>query len=591
MMPTHQFKKSVFCATVLAGLLAASPVSGDELNTSPSDSTAVLDQPPSLKIKVPDTFGRSRSLQEFADKEILVVAFLGTECPLARLYGPRLSDLAKEFADRSVAVVGVNANVQDSLTEVSAYIQRHQISFPFLLDTDHRIADALQAQRTPEVFVLDSSRQVRYRGRIDDQYGISIQRSSPTRRDLAVAINELLDGKQVTVASTVAVGCHIGRKVTVEPHGDITWSRHVAPIFYRRCVECHRDGQIAPFALTSFEETVGWGQTIAEVIEEERMPPWNANPEFGTFSNDCRLTDQEKEQVLTWVDNGCPKGDPADLPAAPQFADGWRMPQPDQVVYMREKEFNIPAEGVVEYQYWEVDPKFEEDKYITAVEAKPDNTAVVHHIIAYMRLPGEKNPKGLGSMLIGYAPGTSPLIFPEGTAMRVPAGTKFIFELHYTPNGEPQTDRSYVGMKFTDRDNVKRLVTGSEVLNSKFSIDPGASNYEVTAQKRIKADVDLLSLTPHMHLRGKSFRYEAIYPDGQREVLLDVPRYDFNWQLRYEFAEPKRLTKGTRILCTAHFDNSTANPNNPDPTRAVGWGQQSWDEMMIGFWTGLEVTQ
>ena len=552
-------------------------------------STETRPDHPATGVSVPESFGRSRSLQEFDDKRVLVVAFLGTECPMARLYGPRLAQIADQFSEDSVAVVGVDSNVQDSLTEVAAYVRRHDISFPVLLDTEHEIADALKAERTPEVFVLDADRNVRYHGRIDDQYGISIQRSGPTRQDLAVAVRELLSGKPVSVPETPFMGCHIGRKSRVPPQGNITWSQHVAPIFYRRCVECHRSGQIAPFPLTTYEETVGWEQTIAEVIEEQRMPPWNANPEHGTFKNDCRLTSDEKETVLTWIDNGCPEGDKIDLPELPQFADGWRIPEPDKVVYMRDKEFHIPAEGVVEYQYWEVDPGFDEDKYVTAVEARPDNTAVVHHIIAYMLLPGQERKTSLGHMLIGYAPGTSPLIFPEGSALHVPAGTKLLFELHYTPNGSPQTDHSYVGMTFADKANVERLVTGSEAINHKFRIPPKAANHEVTAEKKIKRDVDLLSLTPHMHLRGKSFRYEAIYPDGEREILLDVPKYDFNWQLRYEFAEPVRLTKGTRILCTAHFNNSSSNPNNPNPSQEVGWGQQSWDEMMIGFWTGLEV--
>jgi hypothetical protein len=263
------------------------------------------------------------------------------------------------------------------------------------------------------------------------------------------------------------------------------------------------------------------------------------------------------------------------------------MPEPDLVLHVRDEAFDVPATGVVDYQYFKVDPGFTEDKYVVAAEARPDNAAVVHHIIAFLVVPGQKDIN-LGKMLIGYAPGTSPLVFPEGSAMRVPAGSKILFEVHYTPNGSPQTDRSYIGLKFTDGSKIKREVVGLEALNEKLRIPPHASDYQVTAEQRFNDDVTLLSLTPHMHLRGKAFRYDATYPDGTTETLLDVPKYDFNWQLRYEFAEPKLMPKGTIVKCTAAYDNSVSNPNNPDPTKQIRWGQQSWDEMMIGFFTGTK---
>jgi hypothetical protein len=263
------------------------------------------------------------------------------------------------------------------------------------------------------------------------------------------------------------------------------------------------------------------------------------------------------------------------------------MPEPDMIIHVRDDAFTIPATGVVDYQYFKVDPKFTEDKYVIAAEARPANAAVVHHIIAFLLLPGQTDVN-LGKMLIGYAPGTSPLIFPEGAAMRVPAGSQILFEVHYTPNGTEQTDRSYIGLKFTDGDSVKNEVVGLEALNPKLQIPPGADHHVVTATEKFRDDVTLLSLTPHMHLRGKAFRYDAKYPDGSTETLLDVPAYDFNWQLRYEFAEPKLIPKGTVVTCTAAFDNSSGNPNNPDPSKTVTWGQQSWDEMMIGFFTGMK---
>jgi peroxiredoxin len=536
---------------------------------------------------LPDTYGRSRSLAEAGEAPAIVIAFLGTECPLARLYGRRLGEMAREYGGQGVIFAGIDANQQDSLREVAAYADRCDITFPMLLDSRHEVADLLGAERTPEVFVLDANRIIRYHGRVDDQYGIGIQRTQPQRRDLAIALDEILAGKAVSVPRTTASGCIIGRRRSVEPHGEITYASHVADILNRRCVECHRDGQIAPFALTRYEDIAGWEGMIAEVVSEGRMPPWNANPEFGHFANDARLSSDEKQTLLSWIENGCPLGDPAEIPPPPTFAEGWRIAEPDQVVHMGEEPYQVPATGVVDYQYFEVDPGFTEVKFVTSIEARPGNTEVVHHIIAYLKPPGDERRRGLGSMLIGYAPGTSPLVFPEGSAVRIPKGSKFLFELHYTPNGVAQTDRSYIGMTFTQEQNVARMIGGGEAINHEFQIPPGESDHVVTATRKSPRDVLLISLTPHMHLRGKSFRYDIRYPDGAEEVLLDVPEYDFNWQLRYELADPKLIPKGSVLTCTAVFDNSQANRNNPDPTRTVGWGQQSWDEMMIGFYTYL----
>ncbi len=565
-------------------LIAAMVIStGAEVLTAADDRSEEFQA-----IELRDCYGTVHSLSEYNDAKVLVFAFLGTECPLARLYGPKLQTLSEASKDKGVIFVGVCSNVQDSLTEVVSYVNKAGITFPVLMDNEQILADLLKAKRTPEVFVLNAARAIQYQGRIDDQYGISVARKSATQENLSDAIQAVLNGESPLLAATSAPGCVIGRRKQVEPHGEITFTKHIAPIFNARCVECHRAGEIAPFPLTSFEETIGWEATIAEVIREERMPPWNANPEFGHFKNDARLSSEQKQLIQTWIENGCPEGDASDLPPKPAFVTGWRMPEPDLVIHVRDEPFTVPATGVVNYQYFKVDPKFTEDRFVIAAEARPANPAVVHHIIAFMMLPGQTEAN-LGKILIGYAPGTSPLVFPKGAAMRVPAGAQILFEVHYTPNGTEQTDRSYIGLKFTDAKSVTSEVVGLEAINPKLRIPPGADAHQVTAEERFREDVTLLSLTPHMHLRGKAFRYDAQYPDGTVETLLDVPKYDFNWQLRYEFAEPKLIPKGTVVTCTAVFDNSAGNPNNPDPSKQVTWGQQSWDEMMIGFFTGIRV--
>jgi peroxiredoxin len=536
-----------------------------------------------------DFRGKTHALTELAHKELVVVVFLGCECPLAKQYAPRLRQLAAEYGDKGVAFLGIDSNCQDTPTELAAYARIHELEFPLLKDPGNLLADRFGAQRTPEVFVLDRARVIRYRGRIDDQFLVGKQRPEPTRRDLALALDELRSGKEVSVAKTEALGCHIGRVPQRQPQGEVTYSNQIARLFEARCVECHRSGEIAPFPLTDYEEVVGWAETIQEVVHEGRMPPWFANPEYGKFANNARLSGEERRLLDDWIAAGCPEGDPSQLPQPREFTVGWQIPPPDQVIYIAEEPITVQAEGTVAYQYYTVDPGFKEDKWIKAAECRPDNRSVVHHIIAFFVPPGEKLRGGVRGAMVGYAPGMPPNQFEEGTAMFVQAGSRVVFQLHYTPNGSQQHDRSSLGLVFADPATVKMRVGGGVAGNRFFQIPPGDSNYEVRSHYRFENDARLLTMTPHMHLRGKSFRYEAEYPDGSTEVLLDVPRYDFNWQLRYRLLEPKLMPKGTKLVCTAHFDNSAENLANPDPTATVRWGDQTWEEMMLGYFSTLPI--
>lgn len=564
-------------------------------------------------------FGKEYSLHDFADRDAIVVAFVGTECPLAKLYGPRLAELSAKLGKR-VAFVGIDSNQQDSIQEIAAFAQRHNIEFPILKDPGNSVADRFAAARTPEVFVLDKSRKIRYAGRIDDQYGfadgLGYQRPSATRNDLLEAVNEVLAGKPVSVPTTDALGCLIGRVREVNNQSDVTYSNQIARILQTHCLECHRPGRIGPFEMTSYDEVVGWGEMIREVIDQGRMPPWHADPKHGEFVNDKSLTDEEKQLINTWVKNGCPEGDPADLPAPATFVEGWEIGEPDQIVYMRDEPIDVPAEGVIDYYHFVVDPGWTEDKWIRAAEAKPGSLETVHHILVFVQPPsagasrfggangggrparrqrgqrgggegGDGEGGGLtnGNLIAGYAPGMNPMFSTDGkTAIHVKAGSKLIFQLHYTPNGTPQQDKSFVGFIFTDPSKVEYVARSTAVVNAFFSIPAGADNYQARAENTFETDTLLTCLTPHMHTRGKSFRYEVEYPDGKQEVLLDVPSYDFNWQTTYHFKEPKLIPKGSRLLCTAAWDNSEGNLSNPDPTKIVTWGDQTFEEMMIGFY-------
>jgi hypothetical protein len=316
------------------------------------------------------------------------------------------------------------------------------------------------------------------------------------------------------------------------------------------------------------------------------MPPWHANPEYGHFANDRRLSDRERKLINDWVEAGAPEGDSKRLPPAPQFADGWRLPRVDLEVFMPAS-YDVPAEGTVDYQYFTIDPGFTEDKWVQGAQCRPGNPAVVHHIIAGIRPPHgrAKRRTGIGpsEWLTATAPGAAPLLLDDGMAKLIPAGSKLVFQMHYTPNGRKQSDRSSVGLMFVDAARVRKEVATIAVENHFLMIPPQKSDYRAEAWHKFTRDTVLLALFPHMHLRGKAFRYELRMPDGRSEVLLDVPRYDFAWQSTYTLEKPRLIPKGAEMHCVAHYDNSTENIANPNPNRVVTWGDQTWDEMMIGY--------
>lgn len=554
-----------------------------------ADSESLVGKPIAA-FSAKDFRGRLHSLDEYGDSDVVVLAFLGTECPLAKLYGPRLATIAREYGDKGVTVLGVNSNRHDSITEIAAYARIHEIEFPILKDLENRIADQAGATRTPEILILDDRRVVRYHGRIDDQYGVGYIRDEPQRSFVKDAIDDLLASRAVRVPATEVVGCFIGRMRQADPDSDVTFSNQISRILNRRCVECHRDGEIAPFSLTSYDEVAGWGDTMLEVIRDGRMPPWHADPEHGDFVNARVMTAEEKLLIQQWVDAGCPQGEPAMLPDTPVLVEGWQLPhEPEFVVNMRDEPFNVPAEGTVRYQYFQVDPGFTEDKWVKAAELQPGNRAVVHHILVFV-VPPEGRSRGMksttGEFLAAYVPGHRAPHYPKGMARFIPAGSKLAFQLHYTPIGTPQKDLSRLGLVFAEPDEkIEQVVVTQQASNHRgLVIPPNHDNFKVEARSATApSDVQILALMPHMHLRGKSFRYEAHFPDGRKEILLDVPNYDFNWQTAYRVARPLSLPKGAYLQCVAHFDNSENNLSNPDPTQTVRWGDQTWDEMMIGY--------
>ena len=364
-----------------------------------------------------------------------------------------------------------------------------------------------------------------------------------------------------------------------------TFTRDVAPIFYKHCVECHRPTMFAPMSLVTYEDARPWARSIKQRVSAKTMPPWGADPAYGKFRNDPRLSDREIQTILAWVDGGAPKGRDTDLPEAPTFVDGWTIGQPD-VVFTVPEAFQVPASGVIPYQYLRIPTNIADDKWIQAIEIKPGARAHVHHVIAFtqpagapLQQQGALGPGNIG----GVTPNKPGVMFPDGVARLLRANSDIVLQMHYTTNGEAATDRTTIGVIFAKQPPTKQQMGGS-AINPRFVIPAGAPNHEVRASRKLAADTVLTSLTPHMHVRGKDMTYIAHFPDGTSETLLSVPRYDFNWQITYQLAEPRLLPQGTEIEVIAHYDNSTNNKFNPDPTQEVRWGDQTWEEMMIGFW-------
>lgn len=550
-----------------------------------------------------DTSGKQVRLYGYAGKKAVAVIFIGTGCPVNDLYFPRLAELARQYARKGVAFVAIASNQGEEPIKVAEHVKRHDVAFPVLMDRNNAVADLLLVERTCEVVVLDGRAVLRYRGAIDDQYTPTARKSKPTKTYLVDALEALLADGEVKVKATPASGCPIERreapvKAASGPRvkattpisiadqeevkkltGRVTYAADVASILQRKCQGCHRPGQVGPFSLLTYEQARGRAQAIREVVEERRMPPWHADPRYGHFSNDRSLLPRERAVILAWIAQHAPQGNSKDLPAPRAFPGKWSIGEPDIVIKMPES-YTVAAQGVLPYQNFRVRTGFKEDTWVQAAEALPGDRSVVHHILVKVAAPKGGSPPD--SYLAVYVPGDAPSVYPEGTGKLIPANSELIFQIHYTPVGRAKIDRSSLGLILA-KGPVKRRIETIGISNAKFAIPAGHENYPVEASYQLATDTQILSFFPHMHLRGKSFRYTATYPDGKSEVLLSVPAYDFGWQSSYRLTEAKRMPRGTRIDCLANFDKSTKNPNNPDATKTVRFGEQTFEEMMIGF--------
>ncbi len=545
-----------------------------------------------------DVEGKSRKVSDLKDRRAVVVAIASTGCPISLKFAPTLARLEKTYSEKNVLFVYVNPSPGVSADDVNESIRKHGFAGPYICDRDGGLARTLGATHSTDVFVLDARRTVVYRGAVDDQYGQGYALDAPRRRFLVDAIDATLRGDRPDTAATLAPGCPL--ELTPAggdaPASPVTYHGRISRLLQTHCVECHHPGGGAPFSLEHVKDVHAQAAAIQDVVARGVMPPWFAAPtppgEKSRWSNDRTLPPQDKADLLAWLAGGTPDGDPHEAPMPRQYADDWQIGTPDLILQIP-KPVAVKASGVMPYQEINVETKVTSDKWVQALEVQPTDRNVVHHVLVFLLAPlgagGETDSRGDSQATDGqhglfasYVPGNAVIRLPDDFAKFMPAGSRLRFQIHYTPYGTATTDQMRLGLVFAKK-RPQNVVQVKGIVNTKLNIPPGDDNHAEVAQLRLSIDAKIMAFMPHMHLRGKAFRYEAVLPDGSTQVLLDIPRYDPEWQLTYRLAEPTELPKGTVLRATGWFDNSRNNPGNPDPGKTVRWGPQSEDEMLIGF--------
>jgi hypothetical protein len=583
-------------------------------------SQARADDPPAgaklgtkiANVTFKDGAGKAASLYDLKDKKAVVVVFLSFECPVSTNYSPILAQMAKTYADKGVAFVGVCCTEGETAASVAKHAEEFKLGFPVHKD-ETAAAEALKAEITPEAFVLDHNFVLRYRGRIDDGYHERLKKNlTISSHDLRDALDELLAGKPVSRPLTEAVGCRVHPTREVKKDGKVTYHRDVLPILQNACQSCHRPGAVGPFSLMTYRHAVNWASDIKSYTESRQMPPWKP-AEGVAFRNERKLTDKEIATLAAWVDGGTPEGDPKDAPPKKEFTDGWQLGKPDLVLTPKD-DFVLGPGGRDLFRCFVMPTNLEEDKYVVAFEVKPGNPRVVHHTLNFIdttgqgrkleeraqerekdrkaddydRGPGYSSAMGIGfgprGALSGWAPGQMPRKLPEGYGFFLPKGSDLVVQTHYHRNGRVEKDRLQIGLYFATKTEGMKQFRGGVIPGRFLFIPADNDNFKVTGSLPVVQDCELHSVMPHMHLLGKQIKVTVKPPEGDPVTLVAIKDWDYNWQETYFLEKPMKLKAGTVLDVEAYYDNSSKNPNNPfSPPRLVTLGEQTTNEMCFIF--------
>lgn len=533
-----------------------------------------------------DQFGESHELYYHSDAPAVVIMTHGVGCPIVRGAVPDYADVRDEFEDDGVVFYMINSNIQDDRSEIAADSEEFGIDIPVLDDVTQLIGESMGYDRTAQVYVLDPAQgfKVVYYGPLNDRQTYERQRNEANNHYVSDVLTAMTHGEDITTeAPAIRAGCMINfpERQNHTEHMQISYSEEIAPLLRDNCVECHQEGGIGPWAMTDYETVQGWALMIREVIRTDRMPPWHADPEIGSFHGDRSLSPDEIQTLVHWIEAGAPRGEGEDpLAGLNLHAEDWPLGEPDLILTL--PAYTVPANGVVDYVYPVVENPLTEDKWLRATTIRAGAREVVHHVLSgYM---SEVPEDGRGSTGLwefstgGYAVGAESVIQAEGSGVPFPAGGAIGFQTHYTPYGREVEDVTQIGFYFQDQPEL--LNRSAVILDASIEIPPGAARHTETAYMEFPYDAELLYAFPHAHYRGHASNLRIRYPDGSEEMLLSLPRYDFNWQRAYEWEEPITIPAGSKLIAEYVYDNSMANVANPDPDVNVTWGEQSFEEML-----------
>ena len=531
-----------------------------------------------------DHRGESHELYYYSEASAVVLMIHGNGCPIVRNLLPDFESVRSDYEPRGVRFLMLNSNLQDTRDSISQEAEEWHVETPILVDDSQLIGESLGLTRTAEVLVLDpKSWELVYRGPLNDRVDFERQLDAPRNTYLRDSLDAMLGGEEVSNASITTKGCLINFPAAHENHQEISYSQTIAPLLRENCVVCHQDGGIGSWPMSQHLLVQGFAPMIREVIRTGRMPPWHADPQVGHWLNDRTLSIEERRTLVHWVEAGAPRGEGPDplLEPPPPAISEHGLGEPDLVIEL--SPYEVPATGVVDYKYPYVENPLDRDVWIRAMVVEPGSVEVVHHALVgtSANVSTDNDERIFDNYLGGYAPGSQDNLLPEGTGVFVPKGGYFNAQMHYTPYGRAVTDRTHLLLYFYEQPPETFLRHGV-VVNPLIRIPPGAKAHEESAYFEFEREAVLYAVLPHSHYRGKSSKFWLQYPDGRRELILSVPNYDFNWQRAYEFAEPRRIAAGTRLVHSTIYDNSPQNPGNPDPSRLVPWGRQSHDEMLYG---------